>query len=83
LYKDIQKRYIKEYVWNNPTTPTFIQLLTSDNWELHINIAIVVQKRLNPANLRQSVTLTKYELLNLYVNTHMYFIVYLNNSLLN
>ena len=44
LYKDIRKIYIKEYFWKYPNIPKFIQLLTSDNKELNINIAMFVQK---------------------------------------
>jgi len=44
LYKDIRKRYIKKYFWKYPNIPKFIQLLTSDNKELNINIAMFVQK---------------------------------------
>ena len=44
LYKDIRKRYIKEYFYKYPNIPIFIQLLTSDNKELNINIAMFVQK---------------------------------------
>jgi len=44
LYKDIRKRYMKEYFWKYPNIPKFIQLLTSDNKEININIAMFVQK---------------------------------------
>jgi len=44
LYKDIRKIYIKEYFWKYPNIPKFIQLLTSDNKELNINIALIVRR---------------------------------------
>jgi len=36
--------YIKEFFWKYPNIPTFIQFLTSDNEDLNIYIAMLVQK---------------------------------------
>jgi len=67
LYKDIRKVYIKEYFWKYPNIPKFIQLLTSDNKELNINIAKCLFKSRSNLEKPIPVTIIKSELLRIYM----------------
>ena len=44
LYNDLRRKYIKKYFWNNPSIPKFVDLLSSDNEHMNVNIAMFVQK---------------------------------------
>ena len=44
LYNYIRKRYISKYYWKYANIPNCIQLLTSNNKEWNINMALFVQE---------------------------------------
>ena len=56
LYNYIRKRYISKYYWKYANIPNCIQLLTSNNKEWNIYIALFVQESFE---LKQKMSLKK------------------------